>query len=287
MAHASAVPNRQRVQFLFSDWKGAPEAQAQEYLPTLDSVRKDIARIPAVRNNLSRLPAQARVRFKDLYTGEVCQDPASPSLLLNLHLYELFKYSYLIDIDDVPEDILRPVVWALEIMTVVASESTDAQLIAARLIRTENSVADTLSGQAATQSVIVSNGRFILRMQTNVKLAGLLLKSNVNKPRDAVKHLESILEELRSRTSPGQFITAQRDILVVYAEALTRSGEDDVKAQSLLEQLVKSPGSSNGVHELIATKVNLSRVLRRRGYADAAKEQAACKVVSQEPALVA
>ncbi|KZT72390.1 hypothetical protein DAEQUDRAFT_33947 [Daedalea quercina L-15889] len=55
---------------------------------------------------------------------------------------------------------------------------------------------------------------------------------------------------------------------MMFTDALTRSGEDDSTAERILKGLTNSCGTSdvvNGLRDLVTTKVNLSRVLRRRG----------------------
>ena len=57
------------------------------------------------------------------------------------------------------------------------------------------------------------------------------------------------------------------NLLMMFAEALTRSGDDDSTAELLLEGLAKSSVTDvvHGLRTLVTTKLYSSRVLRRRG----------------------
>ena len=67
-----------------------------------------------------------------------------------------------------------------------------------------------------------------------------------------------------------------RDMLLIFSEALARSGEDDKTAETLLERLADSPattGDTDAILNHIKSKVFLARVQRRRGKPGAAKKQ--------------
>ena len=78
------------------------------------------------------------------------------------------------------------------------------------------------------------------------------------------------MRNLRKRV----YETSISDLLMFFAEALTRSGEDDTSAEALLRELVATAApDTHGLKNLIIAKMSLSRVLRRQGKRGAAKEQ--------------
>lgn len=71
------------------------------------------------------------------------------------------------------------------------------------------------------------------------------------------------------------------DLFMIYAESLTRSGEDDAIAETLLERLADTPTQdTHGLGDLITAKVYLTRILRRRRDGGMAKEQSASHLSS-------
>lgn len=66
------------------------------------------------------------------------------------------------------------------------------------------------------------------------------------------------------------------DLLIIFAEALARSAENDQMAENLLERLADSPattGDTDAILNHIKSKVLLARVQRSRGKPGAAKKQ--------------
>lgn len=65
-----------------------------------------------------------------------------------------------------------------------------------------------------------------------------------------------------------------REIFLIFAGALVRSGTNDKDAQAILERLAQiNDASTAGLKALVATKVYLARVLRRREKTKAAEKQ--------------
>ena len=78
------------------------------------------------------------------------------------------------------------------------------------------------------------------------------------------------------RPQPSSHMSEISDLLIIFAEALARSGEDDKTAETLLERLADSPattGDTDAILNYIKSKVFLARVQRRRGKPGAAKKQ--------------
>ncbi|KAH9920646.1 uncharacterized protein B0H18DRAFT_1121877 [Fomitopsis serialis] len=240
---------RQRLQFVLQLTDSQESRVTRGQLPDLDLVRQDIARVPGLKESVAMTPAQDVIFLQNARTGEIVRDPVPRSLVFNTEVHRLFKYSFLIHIDDAPKDILESVVWALEQFVDVLTNA-----------RTRNS---SLLGIL-----------LFMRLQAKAKLTLLLLKPEVNRPGDAAKYQKEIIEYALSGSSAASLFKTQRELLIVFAEALTRSGEDDTTAEALLERLADSPASNaDGLRDLVKAKIFLSRILRRRGKPGAAKKQ--------------
>ncbi|KAH9841137.1 uncharacterized protein C8Q71DRAFT_440672 [Rhodofomes roseus] len=272
---SSSTPRQQRIQFILGLTDNQESRVTRGQLPDLALVREDIARVPGLEESVSMTPADDVIFLQNSRTGEIVRDPIPRSLVFNAELHKLFKYSFLIHLDDVPNDILESVVWALEQFVDVLTECTDAQLVAfGHIVRAEDSSSNSNGGRAVTQSRLTNNGRLFMRLQAKAKLTMLLLKPELNRPGDAAKFIQEIIEYVCSNNSGGQILRTQRDLLLVFAEALARGGEDDVTAETLLERLADSPASNaDGLLGLVKAKIFLSRVQRRRGKPGAAKKQ--------------
>ncbi|KZT66486.1 hypothetical protein DAEQUDRAFT_758711 [Daedalea quercina L-15889] len=270
-------PRRQRIQFILQMTDNQESRVTRGQLPDLESVRQDVARVPQLKETVAMEPAEDVILLQSARTGEIVRDPVPRSLVINTELHRLFKYSFLIHIDDIPKDILEAVVWALEMFIDVLTECTDAQLVAfGHIVRAEDSTATVQNGRVVAQSTLSSNGRLFMRLQAKAKLTMLLLKPEIDRPGDAAKYQKEIVEYVCSNSSVAQIFKTQRELLTVFAEALTRSGEDDQAAEQLLERLADSPATTGGpdrVLEVVKAKVFLARVQRRRGKAGAAKKQ--------------
>ncbi|KAH9921329.1 uncharacterized protein B0H18DRAFT_566750 [Fomitopsis serialis] len=262
------TPSRQRIQSVLK-FTGQQDALASHHLPDLESVRQDIALMDSIQMLVEQTPT---ILLHNPRPGGPLGDPAPRSLIFNSQLSQLFNYSFLIHVDDVPADILKPVVWALQMFVDVLTEATDAQLLAfGHVLSPEDAAAANRVGQAG--ALVINSGRLFMRLQAKAKLAIFLLRPEINRPGDAVISLRELMEYFVSRTPIGQ-LRQQHNLVMIFAEALVRSGEDDAKAETLLTELTDSPASdAHGLEDLVVTKVYLSRILRRRGNVGAAKRQ--------------
>ncbi|KAH9917464.1 uncharacterized protein B0H18DRAFT_1214570 [Fomitopsis serialis] len=267
-----SAPLQQRVHFLLGVSQHKIDDTGDPRLPDLGLIRQDVAITSAVVEAVDSMPEPRVLELQDPHTGDIVQEPASRSLVLKTKLPWLFTYSFLIHISDVPEDIHEHVIWALETFIDALIDCTDVQLVA--LYRNEIDAMYAHAGSARVQfATPVDTHKFCLRQQAKAKLTLFLLKPEVDRPGHAAQYFSEIIEFQRQAVPPGQFFTVQRDLLMIYTEALTRSGVDDDSAQLLLEGLADSPACEEiGLRDLIVAKVWLSRVLRRRGKLGSAKK---------------
>ncbi|KAH9917461.1 uncharacterized protein B0H18DRAFT_1214568, partial [Fomitopsis serialis] len=187
------------------------------------------------------LPEDATVRLQNINTGEIVQvpGPIPRSVMFFSQLSKLFLYSFLIHIDDVPADILDNVIWALEMFVDLLTECTDALLGA--IFPRPSSAEDNAGLVHASPRPIVSqsgnilipdySGRLFKRQQAKAKLTLFLLKPEVNRPKDATKYWREIIDHQHHFIALGQPVDTQHGFLMIFAEALARSGEDDATAE--------------------------------------------------------
>ena len=139
-----------------------------------------VCQVPTLKETVAETPADDVILLQNSRTGEIVHDPIPRSLVFNAELHRLFKYSFLIHLDDskspegydryigliapkVPTDILEPIAWALEQFINVLTECTDAQLVAfGHIVRAEESTTRAQNGRHVAQSTLMNNGRFFM-----------------------------------------------------------------------------------------------------------------------------
>ncbi|KAL6306516.1 hypothetical protein BKA93DRAFT_144574 [Sparassis latifolia] len=193
-------------------------------------------------------------------TGKVILDPVSDGLLYNHFLPNLFKWSFFVHTDDVPDDLLKECVWALEMFILELIESSDAQLRAMGHITRRT--AD--NKMAYAKNAMIMHAKF--------KAAIHMLKPTINRAADAVTHLKHVVEVVKS-TSGRDLYSGNRDLFVTYAEALLCNGEEN-EAQTVLERVLKvEDPSPEGLLYLVKAKALVSRVYRSHGLEQKALKQ--------------
>ncbi|GBE86067.1 hypothetical protein SCP_0805910 [Sparassis crispa] len=219
-------------------------------LPDIQSVREDAELAPSLRESQSS--DRSTPVMTDGSTGKVILDPVSDGLLYNHFLPNLFKWSFFVHTDDVPDDLLKECVWALEMFILELIESSDAQLRAMGHITRRT--AD--SKMAYAKNAMIMHAKF--------KAAIHMLKPTINRAADAVTHLKHVVEVVKS-TSGSDLYSGNRDLFVTYAEALLCNGEEN-EAQTVLERVLKvEDPSPEGLLYLVKAKALVSRVYRSHG----------------------
>ncbi|KAF9817930.1 hypothetical protein IEO21_03124 [Rhodonia placenta] len=112
-----------------------------------------------------------------------------------------------------------------------------------------------------------------LRLNTKLKVAVHLLKPAIDRPVDAAVYLVEVIDFVKRTSHGADPFVKQREIFLIFAGALVRSGTNDKDAQAILERLAQiNDASTAGLKALVATKVYLARVLRRREKTKAAEK---------------
>ncbi|KZT72391.1 hypothetical protein DAEQUDRAFT_723099, partial [Daedalea quercina L-15889] len=102
-------------------------------LPDFELVSQDVASVPDIRNIMSMIPEKLKflLHWQDATTGERVAALVPRSLIFYIKFRHLFNYSFLVNIDGVPRDIVKTVAWALEMPVDVFTNCSDAQLASA------------------------------------------------------------------------------------------------------------------------------------------------------------
>ncbi|EPS96993.1 hypothetical protein FOMPIDRAFT_92538 [Fomitopsis schrenkii] len=245
--------------------------------PDLGSVRADIAKIPDAEKTVSSYsdPAPADSINSRVFrpAGKMVLHGSVPrSVLLYALLPILFKYSFLIDTNDVPKDIAPSVIWALETLGRLIDESSDHQFAAMICGPWSHGSGVKLNYSKAHIRKRACDVRPYFGRITRMKAAALLLTPWIERPSEALWHLKQAAKYVSAAAACNAGILTY-DLLMLTGEALARSGEDDETAEKLLRELADpSNVEDDAIQHLITSKTFLARVLRRRGKVNAAKK---------------
>ncbi|OBZ72942.1 hypothetical protein A0H81_06775 [Grifola frondosa] len=192
--------------------------------------------------------------FMDSRTSEINPEPVPESVFFSNQLPRLFKWSFYIHVEDVPEDLLEHCVWALEMFIRAFLEGSNAQLSAVGHIGTD--LTDN-EYEVLKQSMIL-NAKY--------KAAIHMLTPTVNRAEGAVSYLNDVVTQIEKiqRYRGHNPMTNDRDIYHTLADALVRSGANE-EARAILERLFDSDpidATVTGVFDVASTRVRLARVLR-------------------------
>jgi len=161
-------------------------------------------------------------------------------------LRHLFRWSSLVHVDDVPDDLLRECVWSLEIAVQAFEDSSEAQLCAAGLTAGEG----------------YEHSQHIMFLNSKIKLAMHLLKAPFDRPADTAKHLRYAIDY--SKMVAPSIDCSHPEVVITLAEALIRSGTDLKAAKQLLrDQLTKT--SELTVEHLVRSRIWLAHLARIQG----------------------
>ncbi|KAE9401371.1 hypothetical protein BT96DRAFT_937926 [Gymnopus androsaceus JB14] len=215
-------------------------------LPELERVRVDAAE--AINLMQSPLPPQIEGRTPE---GEL----VPVGVLYTLKFPDLFKFSLFCEVKDemlaVPTGILSQCVWALEWTIRGLMEASEYQF-------------------QKTWNVPFNKTRYVFLENARWKAAAHLLKPEINRPLDALRHLSASVQDCQKIIGGTAVDVWYRNpnLFFHHAIALARSRADDAKAKEGLSRIVRDKGideGPNGVLFLIVGKIYLSRVLGRLG----------------------
>ncbi|KAJ6470287.1 hypothetical protein C8R47DRAFT_1149259 [Mycena vitilis] len=225
---------------------------------SLDKVRADAVR--------SRKMRQQPEEYEDIVflfpPGSAANhDPPLPmhlklAFIFNTQLSNLFKFSYMVQPEDVSDDLLDDCIWALAQFISLMEECTENALRAIGHVKGNNDY---------------KMSKYLTLLNARGKIALYLLRSD--RAQEAVSYTKAMVDEECTR---GNKMWLQNPMpFEVYGEALVLSREDDHEAAKNLRRAMLGVESANwptsGLSQLIRTRVFLSRALRNIGVDDEAQ----------------
>ncbi|KAK0502038.1 hypothetical protein EDD18DRAFT_1138989 [Armillaria luteobubalina] len=221
-------------------------------MPDLSLVRSQATKVTA----LMQAPVPPRV-FVHNARGEAI-GPIPLALWYNDRLPQLFKFSYLCAIEDVPEDILPQCVWSLEWIIRAFLEASDEQL----------RIFHHLAPEGQDDSMPPEIERYLALKNCRYKLVDHLLSPQINQPLEALRHIRCSIEALKEHSGKSDIFLINPGLYALFAVCLARTRIDDVEAKVALSRVMKDTtfkaGALTTCHRVEAT-VYLARVLRRLG----------------------
>ncbi|KAG7440389.1 uncharacterized protein BT62DRAFT_975945 [Guyanagaster necrorhizus] len=230
---------------------------ADHKMPDLALVRNQAAKV----TELMRAPIPPQV-FVQNNRGEAI-GPLPPALWYNSRLPELFQFSYLCSVEDVPEDILPQCIWSLEWMIRAFLEASDEQL----------KIFAHLAPQGQGHGISTETERYLTLQNIRSKLAEHFLKPQINQPLEALRHIRCSMEADKERSGKSDIFDVNPGLYVSFAVCLARAGTDDTEAKEALSRIIHGTTSESGFGTMahcVEAKVYLARVLRRLGEDDEA-----------------
>ncbi|PBK58300.1 hypothetical protein ARMSODRAFT_967846 [Armillaria solidipes] len=190
-----------------------------------------------------------------------------PAFWYNSMCPDLFQFSYLCFVEDVPEDILPQCIWSLEWIIRAFLEGSDEQLRNYGHLMPQE--------QLESSGITTETERNFTLQNCRYKLANHLLKPQINQPLEALRHIRCSMEADKERSGKSDiYLTNPWRLYEVFAVCLARTRTDDVEAKAMLSRIVRDPtfGTSKSVTNTlhVGAKVYLARVLRRLGEDDEA-----------------
>ncbi|EMD37297.1 hypothetical protein CERSUDRAFT_113947, partial [Gelatoporia subvermispora B] len=149
-------------------------------LPPLDLVRLEAEQLPECqRDGIGSIRAVFYSQKRGIVTGDNDDRPLPEPLAWNTSFPNLFKFSYFAHTQDVPVELLEPVIFTLKMFIRVLEESTEDQLRA---------IGHYLPNQDAKKAnyVMLANSRF--------KLCQHLMKSVIDRPAEAMPYFEAAVQ---------------------------------------------------------------------------------------------
>ncbi|KAJ6572130.1 hypothetical protein B0H19DRAFT_1256040 [Mycena capillaripes] len=179
------------------------------------------------------------------------------ALIFNTQLPSLFRFSYFVREEDVPEDVLEDCIWALSLFIRLMEECTEPVLRAVGHVKGNN---DYKKSKYLTLNTVL-----IQLLNARGKMAMYLLQ-------EAIPYTNAMVDE---ECTHGDEIWLQNPMpFEVYGETLVLTRTDDNEAAKMLRRAMLGIESVNwpasGLSQLIRTRTFLSRALRNIGADDQA-----------------
>ncbi|KAJ7154619.1 hypothetical protein C8R46DRAFT_1117914 [Mycena filopes] len=218
--------------------------------PSLESVRAD-----ALESNLMRERPEDYEDIVVFFPKAPGVNAALPkhlklALIFNTKLPNLFRFSYFVQEEDVPDDVMDACIWALSVFIQIMEECPESVLRAQGHVRPGNDY---------------KTSRYLTLLNARGKITSHLL--HAGRAREAIPHAKAFVDEECTR---GDEMWLQNPMpFEMYGEALVISRTDDVEAVKMLRRALLGIESdnwpSNELLQLIRTRAFLSRALRNIG----------------------
>ncbi|KAF8659834.1 hypothetical protein AX16_001719 [Volvariella volvacea WC 439] len=200
-------------------------------LPPLEDVRREVKELPAI---IKEGP-HAGINVLVSGTTEKIFENAPAALAFNTQLPNLFRFAYLVDVRDVPEDLFKPIIWALKMSLRVLTKPQrrcSVVLVTIRLTKTPTKpIISWCEFYAEIQDFHSLNN--IQTTDTRIKLASHLMNPCVNKPVEAIPYLKECIDadtERYKRFKSGVNPWMEHPVLFHhYGEALIHSSLTEAK----------------------------------------------------------
>ncbi|OBZ76097.1 hypothetical protein A0H81_03250 [Grifola frondosa] len=255
-------------------------------LPSLESVRTDSARRIELENaggpgSISFLSA---LKTKDNAVDVDKGGPVPEPLAWNTLLPNLFNFSYFVRVEDVPEDLLKDVVFALSMFLRILQECSEAHLRA---------FGHYLPGQSAEQAnaFMLNNARFKLArhllyvlQSISYTLAQIVNKEDpqIDRPADAIPCLKGVIalnvKQLRAVGISHKPWLHSPDLYGMYGDALVGAGHFDLDTKQALERALEAategpPNAQNLTSVVVHARTHLALVLFQLGIEPLAQKE--------------
>ncbi|KAJ7249479.1 hypothetical protein C8J57DRAFT_1357132 [Mycena rebaudengoi] len=211
-------------------------------LPDLYAVRNDAIRSRDMKKHPEEFENIA-IRFTN---GEYGTNLPLP-VIFNTLLTNLFRFSYVVHHQDVPEDILEDCIWALSLFIREMEECSEATLRAIGHVKAGNDY---------------SRSKYLTLLNARGKIVVHLLR--LGRPQDALPYAKAMVDDECSQRNESWLGNPMP--FEIYGEALVLSRADDEEAVKILRRaLLGIDACKLGIDQLLTTRVFLSRALRNVG----------------------
>ncbi|KAJ7512401.1 hypothetical protein B0H11DRAFT_2182743 [Mycena galericulata] len=225
-------------------------------LPSLDSVRADARRSKDMQDSPENYEDIVFVFPPGRQVNEVLPVHLKLLIIFNNLLPNLFRFSYFVREEDVPEDIMDDCIWALSIFIRIMEECSEA------VVRALGHVTPSSPYRRSKHISLVNARRKIM---IHLLAAG--------RAAEATPHAKAAVDAECSLADDSWLINPKPFHL--YGEALVLSRANDKEAVKVLRRALLGVDSvkqdSGAISMLIRTRVFLSRALRNVGADDEAK----------------
>ncbi|VDC07653.1 unnamed protein product [Peniophora sp. CBMAI 1063] len=185
----------------------------------------------------------------------------SEAIRYNVQLPNLFKFAYYTLTEDVPDDILEPVIFALSMFIREIEEESDEQLRA---------IGHLLPHQKDKATIFAV--KYILLANARMKICNHLMNPKVNRPEETIPHLKKAIEHdaqrMKTKNERGKGWEVNPPLWARYGDALFLTGEYK-EAKTVFERVLQGTNvqvDNPAVAEpIVKAHMNLAFILQELG----------------------